>query len=128
MTPETLQLNVPATARLAGIVALTVLSGLADAQGFVHSAAAFDRPDAAWLHVARAVIFFALGLITYLLAVRGLVRAGIAAPELHMLFWFAVTIVGVALLSGNLVTWSSLDRTVGAVVVTGIAWLVWRVA
>ena len=73
------------------------------------------------------VVYFAVGLISYLFAVQGLMRLGIGAPEVHMLFWFGVTVVGVALLSGRFGQWAGIDRLVGFAVVVGIAWLICRV-
>ena len=114
-------------ARILRIVVLTALSGLADAQGFVRSAQAFQNGLVVSTDLAQAVIFFGLGLISYLFAVRDLMRLGIDAPEVHMLFWFAITIVGLALLSGRMSGWQGVDRLVGAVVVLGISWLILRV-
>jgi hypothetical protein len=37
-----------------------------------------------------------------------------------------VTIVGVALLNGRVFTWPALDQAVGAGVLMGVAWLMYR--
>ncbi len=114
-------------ARLVRIVALTVLSGLTDAHGFVRTARAFQQSAIVTADLAQAIIFFGLGHITYFFAVKELMDIGVDAPEIHMLFWFGVTIVGLALLSGRVTAWAGIDQAVGAIVVLGICWLIFRV-
>jgi hypothetical protein len=127
MTPDNLMLAEVPLGKIIRIVLLTVLSGLADAQSFVHAAQAFQATAISISDLRLTVIYFGVGLISYLFAVQGLMRIGMAAPELHMLFWFGVTIIGVALLSGKFSQWAGIDRLVGVAVVLGIAWLIFRV-
>ena len=125
--PENLITADVPVARIVRIVVLTVLSGLADPHGFVRTARAFQHSDIISADLAQAVIFFGLGLITYFFAVRELMVLGIDAPEIHMLFWFGVTIVGLAVLSGRVSSWPGVDQVVGGLVVLGICWLIFRV-
>lgn len=114
-------------AKIVRVILLTVLSGLADAHGFVHAARAFQANAVSTNDLALTVFYAGLGLISYLFAVRDLMRLGIDAPEIHMLFWLGVTIVGLAVLSGRFSQWAGVDRLVGATVVLGISWLIVRV-
>ena len=127
MTPENLMLAEMPIGRIVRVILLTTLSGLADAQGFVRAAQTFQGSAVSVNDLALTMIYFGLGLVSYLFAVRDLMRLGIGAPEVHMLFWLGVTIVGLALLSGKFSQWAGVDRLVGATVVLGISWLILRV-
>jgi hypothetical protein len=37
--------------------------------------------------------------------------------------WFAVTIVGVAVVSGDVARWSAVNKAIGVAVVAGVGWL-----
>ncbi|MCB0162194.1 MAG: hypothetical protein KDD83_28850, partial [Caldilineaceae bacterium] len=54
-------------------------------------------------------------------------RHGLAVAELQVMFWFLITVVGVALMSGRFFAWSMVDRVVAGLVVMGMVWLVVRV-
>ena len=46
--------------------------------------------------------------------------------ETQTLVWFAVTIIGVAVLSGHFARWQRVDQVAGALVAAGAAWLLVR--
>jgi hypothetical protein len=48
------------------------------------------------------------------------------ATEAQTLVWFAATIIGVAILSGQFLRWQLLDQSIAVVVLAGIAWLLAR--
>ncbi len=111
---------------IALIVGLTLLSGFADSQGFLHAALIWAERRVAWLEVAKSAIGFSSGIILYWIALKYLREAQIAAPEIQTLIWFGVTIVGVALASGKFAQWRGIDQAVATGVLLGISWLLVR--
>src|SRR5204863_7987160 len=103
---------------------LTRVSGICDAVGFVHASRAWrdDRLVVGELGVAG--LCFGLGAVSYILFIRYLNRIGLTAPELQTLGWFAVTVVGVAVIQGSISEWSNIDRFVAAVATLSVGWLV----
>lgn len=109
------------------VVLLTLLSGLGDAYGFVNTARAWQPEGLAWPYLGKAMFGFALSIVTYLFAARQLSALGVIAPELHLLIWLAVTLLGIALFGGRFWSWPLPEQLVGLLVIAGIAWLIWRV-
>jgi hypothetical protein len=105
------------------IVGLTLLSGFADSQGFLHAAKIWEGQKVIWSEVARSTIGFATGIILYWIVLRYLKAAQVAAPEVQTMIWFGVTIVGVAVVSGRFLQWRAMDQMVAAGVILGIGWL-----
>lgn len=109
------------------IVILTVITGFTDARGFVHVAAMWDGSTFVPGAAAKAVGYFAVGIPAYMATIYFLRRHGLAVAELQVMFWFLITVVGVALMSGRFFAWSMVDRVVAGLVVMGMVWLVVRV-
>ena len=65
-------------------------------------------------------------MVMYWLALWNLSGHGVVAVKIQTLFWFAATIVGVALLSGRILRWPAIDQAVAPAVLAGISWLVCR--
>ena len=105
------------------IIGLTLLSGFADSQGFLHAAKIWEGQKVIWLEVAKSTIGFAIGIILYWIALKYLKAAQVAAPEVQTMIWFGVTIVGVAVVSGKFTQWRAIDQMVAAGVILGISWL-----
>lgn len=108
------------------IVALTTLSGIGDAQGFVHAARVWAGGHVVWREVAASALGYAFGAAAYWLAIRFLNQLGVSSPEVQTLGWFAVTILGVALFSGDFSRWQAIDRLVAVGVLAGVGWLIVR--
>ena len=110
------------------IALFTMLSGLGDAFGFLHAGRVWqaERFDSA--AAFRSAGGFMFGVAMYWLALKQLTAHGIVAVEIQTLFWFAATIVGVGLLSGQVLRWPLLDQLIAAGVLAGIAWLMFRTA
>lgn len=108
------------------VVALTVLSGICDAQGFVQASRIWTdgrlHPEA----VVRSGAGFAAGICIYWVCLRHLDALGVRAPEVQTLMWFGTTLIGVALISGAFLTWRRADQLVAFAVLLGIAWLMVR--
>lgn len=108
--------------------ALCVLSGIADAQGFVHASRMWADGRVIWPAAFRSAGGFAAGIGTYWIAVRCLQGAGVHAADLQTAIWFVATVGGVALATGRFTRWPLGDQVVGAIVVAGLAWLLVRAA
>ena len=109
------------------IIGFTLISGLGDAQGFVGASRMWNGKEVVWRELVRSAIGFATGAVGFWFSVRYLRQAGVVAAEVQTLFWFAVTIVGVALLSRTLVRWQVVDQVVAVAVLAGVSWLLFRV-
>lgn len=110
------------------IALFTVLSGIGDAQGFIHAGKVWHGGHIDWSHALKSAASFQFGVIMYWLALRLLAQHGIVAVEVQTLFWFVATIIGVALLSGQALHWRAADQIAAGVVLLGIGWLLCRTA
>ena len=107
------------------IIVLTLMSGFADAQGFLHAAHIWEGRNLNWSEVGKSTIGFGTGIILYWIALKYL-SAQVTAPEIQTMLWFGVTIVGVALVSGKFTHWRLSEQVVACGVVLGIGWLLIR--
>lgn len=108
------------------VVALCCVSGIADAQGFVHASRMWRGDRFVWLELGRSAAGFAVGISFYWMSVRFMQRLGILAPEIQTMIWFAATIIGVAMASGRFGRWPPGDQFVAAGVIFGLGWLLMR--
>jgi hypothetical protein len=108
------------------ILAFTLLSGLADAAGFVYASRVWSDGRFMWVEALKCVAGFQFGMLMYWLALWKLSAHGIVSVEIQTLFWFVVTIVGVALLNGRVFSWAPLDQAVAACVLAGVMFLMYR--
>jgi len=107
----------------AACVGLTLASGIGDSYGFIHAAQAWNGGTLIGSELARSALGFAIGIGTYWLVVRYLEALGVQSATIQTLGWFAVTIVGVALVSGDIARWSPINKAIGVAVVAGVGWL-----
>jgi len=107
----------------AACVGLTLASGIGDSYGFIHATQAWNGGTLVGSELARSAFGFTVGIATYWLVVRCLEALGIQSVTVQTLGWFAVTIVGVALVSGDIARWSPIDKAIGVAVVAGVGWL-----
>ena len=110
------------------IALFTVLSGVGDAQGFIHAGKVWDNGHIDWSHALKSAAGFQFGVIAYWLVLRLLIPYGVVAVEVQTLFWFGATIIGIALLSGQALNWPAVDQIVACAVLLGIGWLLYRTA
>jgi hypothetical protein len=108
------------------ILGLTLISGMGDALGFVHSARVWQEGKPVWTELAKSSAGFAVGISAYWFAVRYLNEFGEFAPETQTLAWFVVTIVGMAMLSRAFFAWQISEQLVALSVVGSIGWLLLR--
>jgi hypothetical protein len=112
--------------RLLVLAGLTLASGLGDAQGFIHAARMWQDGRLVWRELLASALGFGVGIGSYWISVRDLVRAGVVSAEIQTLIWFGVTIVGVAVVNGRFRAWPAGDQAVAAGVLLGLGWLVLR--
>lgn len=105
------------------IVALTILSGVSDAQGVIHAARVWRDGRLIWREVLFSALGFGSGISLYWVVVRYMQMVGINAPEIQTLIWFGVMLLGVALISGAFFRWHWTDQVIGVAVLLGIVWL-----
>ncbi|MDQ3012647.1 MAG: hypothetical protein M3X11_18300 [Acidobacteriota bacterium] len=108
------------------LIVLTLCSGMFDAQGFIYASQIWKDGALVKAAAAKSILFFFVGMTFYLFSLRFLQQISVVSPELQSLFWFAVTLIGVAVINGKFVQWSSVDRIVAAIVLCGIGWLLIR--
>ena len=105
------------------IIVLTLISGLADAQGAIWASKIWDNdrlnPDALW----RAALGFGVGIAVYFITVRFLRNVGVVSPELQTAIYMVVMLVSVALVSRAFFTWQPVDQGVAVAILVGIVWL-----
>lgn len=104
----------------------TVLSGVGDAQGFLHSARLWNNGHLMGAEVGKATLGYIVGIGAYWVAIRYFNQLGINSPTIQTIAWFVVAIVGVAVLTGEVLKWGWLDMTLSAVAVMCIGWLMIR--
>lgn len=113
---------------IAIIISLTIISGFGDAQGFIHAAHIWHGNKIIWPEVAKSALGFTAGTIVQWVSIRFIQDIKIFSPEIQTLLWFSVTMIGIALLSGDFSQWRHTDQVVAIVVLLGIAWLLLRAA
>ena len=110
------------------VLTFSLLSGIGDAQGFIHAGRVWHESRFIWQEALKSMLGFQFGVLMYWLALRTLTENGIVAVEVQTLFWFAMTIIGIAVLSRQYMQWPLLDQLAAAFVLCGIGWLMYRTA
>lgn len=108
------------------LTVLTILTGIGDSQGFVHSANVWHNGQFIWSEAMKSAAGFVLGTASFWIAVKFLQEYGVVAAELQTIGWFAITIIGVAVGSGKFLQWTLLDQALAATLLLGIAVLISR--
>ena len=108
------------------IATFTILSGLCDGAGFVYASRVWSEGRFVWIEAFKCIAAFQFGMVMYWLALWKLTQHGVESAELQTLFWFVVTIIGVALLSGRVFAWSAIDQAVAGAVLMGVFFLMYR--
>ena len=108
------------------IVVLTLFSGVADAQGFIHASTAWVDGKVIWAEGLKSLLGFGIGAVCYILVTNYLKQVGIVSAEIQTIIWFTVTIIGVALFNRKILHWQIIDQIVALAVIGGVAWLLVR--
>ena len=107
-------------------LALVFLAGIADAQGFVSVASIWEAGHIRASSLAWTIVWFAAGVALYVLATRFLQESGSTSAEVQATIWFAVTVVGIAVASGQFMHWALLDQFIAVGVLGGVGVLMLR--
>jgi hypothetical protein len=99
------------------LVAALTASGFGDARGFVHASRIWSGGFAP-VEIARSAGWFAVGVGSYWTALYGADRVGIVSPQVQVLLWFVVTVVGVAAITGELREWNDTDKVLAVALVS----------
>jgi hypothetical protein len=102
---------------------LTVLSGLADGYGFSEASRIWREGSPSVFAIVRSGIGYALGIILYWLALRFVNAAGVTSASVQTLSWFVITIIGVAVLSGDFKEWDVGAYMLAVVAIAAVAGL-----
>jgi hypothetical protein len=119
-------MNIQQISRIVLLIALTLLSGFADAQGFVHASNIWLNGKLIWPEIMKSAAGFGVGIVAYWTCIKFLQDINIVSPEIQTIGWFTATIVGVAIFSGKFLHWRIADQVVGIVILLGVAWLLTR--
>jgi hypothetical protein len=96
-------------------------AGWGDAFGFIHAAKIWNGSIVVPTEVARSAAWFTFGIVQYWLALYWARRLGIMSAGVQTLLWFTVTIVGVAIGTGEVGRWHTVDQLLAAALVVGMA-------
>jgi len=108
------------------ILVLLALSGLADSLGFFYAAKIWQSGALSWTNLVKSGLGWAVGISLYVIALRPMSTAGVTSAEMQTAIWFAMTIIGVVVLSGRFFAWQRLDQAVAVLAVLALGWLLVR--
>ncbi len=102
---------------------ITVLSGFADAYGFRQASLIWSDGSPSASALVRSAAGYATGMVLYWLALRFIQATGVLSASVQTLVWFTVTIIGVALLSGEFKQWDATAYALAFVAIAAVAGL-----
>jgi hypothetical protein len=109
------------------VITLTLFSGLADSRAFLYAAQTWPNDQLSLVMLAKALLFFAFGILLYVLSLKFLRYLGVHSATIQTSLWFLATLLGLAILSGEFLKWQRLDQAIAIVVAAGLTWLVVRI-
>lgn len=105
------------------LILVTALSAYFDARGFVLAAQTWREGSLVPGAIFLSMINFIGGITFYIGSIGIQQRLGIESASMQSIFWFVMTVVGIALMDGTIGQWSMAQRVVGVAVTAGIGWL-----
>ncbi|MBI4225695.1 hypothetical protein HY612_01135 [Candidatus Roizmanbacteria bacterium] len=108
------------------IIFLTVISGIGDSQGFLHSSNVWKNGKFILSEAAKSTAGFGFGILFYWFAIKYMQQVGVISAEIQTITWFVVTIIGVAIVSGKFILWGPVDKAISVGVLIGIGLLLFR--
>lgn len=108
------------------LVILTVASAFGDSRGFIWSDRAWSDGSLSWRAIGYSLLGYGFGITTWLWAIKYLKQVGNIGVEAQAAAWFLLTIVGVAVASGEFLKWSAVDKTLAVACLGCFAALVYR--
>lgn len=113
----------PGLLTVLALIAMTAASAFFDAKGFVYASQAWRDGTLVPATALLSLVNFVGGVTLYVLSIGFSQRLGVQSAAVQSIFWFAMTVVGIALMDGTIAQWTTVQRTVGAIVTIGIGWL-----
>lgn len=111
---------------LAAIV-ITLLAAFVEAHAYNYSFDAFKQGNIQWMLLALSFGVYSIGILIDYVSLYVLSKTSIFIPELLAAIFMVATLVGIALLSGQFLTWKTSDQIVAGLIVAGLGWLAFRV-
>jgi hypothetical protein len=108
------------------IFVLLALSGFADSYGFFCASKIWQNGALSWPDLAKSALGWAVGISLYIVSLRPMAAAGVTSAEVQTTVWFAMTIIGVVILSGRFFHWPRLDQAIAVTAVAALGWLLAR--
>jgi uncharacterized membrane-anchored protein len=108
---------------IGALVIVTALSAYFDARGFVYAAQTWREGSLVPGVVFLALVNFMGGIALYIGSIGFQQRLGVESATMQTIFWFVMTVVGIAIMDGTIGQWSIAQRAVGVAVTAGIGWL-----
>ncbi len=105
------------------LIIATALSAYFDAKGFVYASQSWKQGSLLIATSLLSLVTFIGGVALYIVSIGFQQRLGVQSAAMQSIFWFAMTVVGIALMDGTITQWSISQRVVGALVTIGIGWL-----
>ena len=113
---------------ISALLIVTALSAFLDAKGFVYAAQAWRSGSLAPSVAFQSLLYFVGGVTIYIASIGFQQYLGVQSAAMQSIFWFAMTVVGVALLDGTIGHWTVAQRLVAVTVTVGIGWLLFSTA
>jgi hypothetical protein len=107
-------------------ILITMFASVFESRAYIFSFEAFRTGNIVSL-LALSFAWYSVGIIIDYFALFILTKSPIFIPEILSTIFMVSTIVGIAVLSGQFLTWARIDQAVGVLIVIGIAWLSYRV-
>lgn len=105
----------------------TILSGYADSRGFIYSSQIWVNNSIDYVALTKSGLGFTVGIFAYWIALKSLQDLNVAtSSEIQTLGWFVITIIGVAISSGDFMKWDSVDKIISLSIVGGFCLLLIR--
>ncbi len=108
---------------IAALLVVTALSAFLDAKGFVYAAQSWRSGSLVTSTAVLSLVYFIGGVTLYIVSIGFQQKLGVHSAAIQSIFWFAMTVVGVALMDGTIAHWSLAQRAVAVGVTIGIGWL-----
>jgi hypothetical protein len=109
------------------LIIATIISGYADSRGFIYSSQIWVNNSIDYVAVMKSGAGFMVGIFAYWIVIKSLQDLNVASSsEIQTLGWFVITIVGVAISSGDFIKWDSIDKLISLSIVGGFCLLLVR--
>lgn len=110
------------------VMALSVVSGLLDAQGFLNAAQIWREGNPSWRRILFSALGFGGGISIHFVTLKYLDRMGVQSAEVQSLLWFGITLIGVAIVSRDFLGWNLREQIIGVAVLIGLGWIMVQTA